>query len=133
MGKWYLLVILLMVRLSIYIRQDLFFWLNKTGISQGLMLSCMKPFLNNSSTCLLSSTCSVGFILWWGKLGRLVPGTRSIACWLSHIGESLSGRSSGNTSVNSTITGARDQSVDFLGNFLGCEDHEELFAPYLDS
>ena len=60
----YSLLILLTVLLSTHIFQDpSFFGTSREGTAQGLLLSQISPLLSNSSTCLVSSSCSLGLIL----------------------------------------------------------------------
>jgi len=62
--KRYLIVILLMARLSTHILHDpSFLGVYSASIAQGLKLSRINPFCNNSHTCLCNSACSLGFIL----------------------------------------------------------------------
>ena len=100
MGKQYLILMLLITLLYTHIHHDLsFFGVNNAGTAHGLVLSLIKPLSTKSSTCLLSSTCSVGFIRLCGKFVRFDPGARSIACWMSHISGNLFERSSRKTSL----------------------------------
>ena len=71
---------------------------SKVGTAHGLRLSWIKPFDSNSSTCLLSSLCSNGFIRYAGRLGSCDPGTKSTACWMLRIGGKSLGNSFGATS-----------------------------------
>ena len=58
-GNQYLIVILLIARLSTHIYHDpSFFVVSRVGTPQGLKLSRIKPLVSNSSTCLFNSACS---------------------------------------------------------------------------
>jgi len=86
MRKWYLIVILLLTRLSTHIRHDpSFLGVNMAGIVQELKLSRINPFCNSSHTCLCNLACLLGFILQWGKYGSVALGIQSMACWMSCI------------------------------------------------
>jgi len=104
--KRYFIIILLIAQLSTRIRHvPSFFGVNSAKTAQGLKLSRMNSLLNNSSTCLCNSACSIVFIRYYGKLGRVAPETKSITCWMFRIGGSWSGSSLGNTSAKSATSG----------------------------
>lgn len=63
-GKWYLTVTLLIDQLFTHILQEPFFLdFRRVGTTQGLNLSLIKPFCNNSLSCLFNLACSLEFIL----------------------------------------------------------------------
>ena len=102
MGKWYLIVILLISQLSTHILQlPSLFGVNKARRAQGLRLLQMFPRANNSSTCFFSSSCSRGFIRYVGRLDNWDLRIKSMACWIDCSGGSSLDNSSSATSEKS--------------------------------
>ena len=84
MGKLYLIVILLITRLSTHMRHDPFFFdVSKVGTTQGFMFSLIKPVSTNSLTCRLSQ---------YALLSSFDNVTILVAYWMSRIGGRLFGR-----------------------------------------
>ena len=78
-GKWYLMVILLMALLSMHILHiPSFFGVNNVGTKHWLMLSYTNPFCISSFTYLSSFACCIRLILYATWLGRLSPRIKSI-------------------------------------------------------
>lgn len=63
----------------------------RTSTAQGLRLSLIRFLCNNSSTILCRILWSLGLILWWGKVGNLTPGKKSIQYQIFLSGDSLLG------------------------------------------
>ncbi len=71
-----------------------FFLTNNTGAPNGDLLGCIKPDLDNASSCDFNSFNSTADIRYVGRLGGDEPGINSILWWISREGGKPSGKSS---------------------------------------